>query len=154
MAMMLPGWLGEALNYLGFNWPLSNEDVLSGWAGDFRALAADGRTLESEIAAAVAHVTSHNHGPTVDAFVGCVRDGDSNLAALGSFIDACDTAAGVCDVCSGIVVTLKWVFIVQLGIMAASLASGPGALIVREVVRRAINAGIELAAEQILEEAL
>lgn len=83
-----------------------------------------------------------------------MRDGDSNLEALRSFIQACDIAAGVCDVCSGIVITLKGVFIAQLIIMAASLASGPGALIVREIVRRAINAGIEVAADQILEEAL
>ncbi|WP_040282633.1 hypothetical protein [Tessaracoccus massiliensis] len=154
MAMMLPGWLGEALNYLGFNWPLSNEDVLTLWGGEFRTLAAEGRTLETEISQAVTHITSHNHGPTADAFVGCVRDGDSNLEALRSFIQACDIAAGVCDVCSGIVITLKGVFIAQLIIMAASLASGPGALIVREIVRRAINAGIEVAADQILEEAL
>lgn len=152
MAMMLPNWLGEALNYIGFNWPLSNEDVLAEWAGDFRALAADADALQDQINAAVRHVQSHNHGEAVEAFVTRVRDGESNLSAVADFHDACNLAAGVCDVCAQIVVVLKGVFIFQLGILAASLATGPGVLLVREGVRRAINAGINVAAEQIMNE--
>lgn len=151
---MLPGWLGEALNYLGFNWPISNEDVLYEWGGDLRGLQGDADALAREVEAAVRHVANHNEGPTLEAFTSAVRDGDSNLDALREFATACTIGADTCDVCGHIVLTLKGVFIIQLGILAASLASGPGALIVREVCRRAVNAGIELAAEQILNEVL
>lgn len=154
MAMMLPGWLGEALNYLGFNWPLTNEDTLAAWADDFRDMAGEADTLQSHINQAIQHVQGLNEGPALDAFVNAARGGESNLDAVADFQHACDIASGVCDVCSDIVVVLKGVFIVQLGIMAASLATGPGALLVREGVRRAINAGINVAAEQIMNEAL
>lgn len=149
---MLPGWLGEALNYIGFNWPLTNEDVLREFGADFRALAVDADGLQDRINAAVQHVQSHNDGPTVDAFVARARDAESNLSAVGDFHHACNTAAGVCDVCAEIVVILKGVFIFQLGVLAASLATGPGVLLVREGVRRAINAGINYAAEQVMNE--
>lgn len=154
MAMMLPGWLGEALNYLGFNWPLTNEDTLAAWADDFRDMAGEADALQSHINQAIQHVQGLNEGPALDAFVTAARGGESNLDAVADFEHAFEIASGVCDVCSDIVVVLKWVFIVQLGIMAASLATGPGALLVREGVRRAINAGINVAAEQIMNEAL
>lgn len=152
MAMMLPDWLGEALNYLGFNWPLTNEDVFTQWGNDFRELGGDASKLQDQINSAIKHVQSHNEGDTVEAFVTTVRGGDSNFDALGDFESACQTAAEVCDTCSAIVVALKGVFLVQLGIMAASLASGPGALLVREACRRAIDAGINVAAEQVMNE--
>lgn len=154
MAIMLPNWLGEALNYLGFNWPLTNEDVLYQWGGELRGLSGDAQSLASEIVAAVRHVGSHNEGPTVEAFTSAVQGGDSNLEALREFANACELGAGVCDICGHIVITLKGVFIVQLGILAASLATGPGVLLVREGVRRAINAAINVAAEQIMNEVL
>lgn len=154
MAMMLPGWLGEALNYAGFSWPLSNEDVLNQWAADFTTLGGDARHLADEIDHAINYVSSNNEGPAVDAFVSAMRSAESNLENLDGFCTGCELASGVCSVCAGIVVTLKVVFIVQLGILAASLASGPGALIVREAIRRAINAGINIAAEQVMNEAL
>nr|WP_108871366.1 hypothetical protein [Tessaracoccus timonensis] len=152
MAMMLPGWLGEALNYLGFNWPISNEDVFKQWASDLRGLGSDASNLQDQINSAIKHVQSHNEGEALDAFVSKVRGGDSNFDSLEDFDQACQLAADVCDTCSGIIIALKGVFIVQLGIMAASLASGPGALIVREACRRLINAGIDLAAEQVMNE--
>lgn len=154
MAIMLPGWLAEALNYLGFNWPLTNEDTLRAWAGEFRAMSGDADLLQTRINEAIQHVQSHNDGPAVDAFVGKARGGESNFDAVEGFGHACDIASGVCDVCADIVVVLKGVFIFQLGVLAASLASGPGVLLVREGVRRAINAGINVAAEQVMNEVL
>ncbi|RRD47210.1 hypothetical protein [Tessaracoccus sp. OH4464_COT-324] len=154
MALMLPAWLGEALNYLGFNWPISNEDVLSEWAREFEETARSGRSLESDFLTALEHVKSNNEGPALSNFVQAVSTGDSNYEALRSFNEACDGAAVVCRVSSGIVVVLKGVFIAQLIVMAASLASGPGALVVREAVRRVINAAIDYAADQVLNEAL
>lgn len=152
MAIMLPAWLGEALNHLGFNWPISNEDVLNDWADSFNSLGSDAQTLQNQINGAIQYVDSHNDGPAVEAFVQAMRAAESNLENLGEFHTGCTVASGVCRVCAGIVVTLKGVFIVQLGILAASLASGPGSLVVREAVRRAVNAGISIAADQIMNE--
>lgn len=154
MAIMLPPMLAEALNYLGFNWPISNEDVLDEWADEFSALASDARSSKAGIEDAVAHVASHNSGVATEAFLSAMRSSESNVAHLESFADACDIASGASRTSRWIVITLKGVFIFQLGVLAASLASGPGALVVREVVRRAVNAGIGVAADQILEEVL
>ncbi len=60
MALTLPGWLVEAISYLGYDFPQSNEDVLHQWADHLKALDRTMDTAHEDLLAAVEHV----HGST------------------------------------------------------------------------------------------
>lgn len=150
MAMMLPVWLSTALNYIGYNWPTTNEDTLRHWSGDFRTLAGTSVSSHEDVDAAIAHLASQNQGEGLDAFVTALRNPDSNLDALENFKRACDIAAGTSEVCAGIVVVMKGAVIAQLIILAVSLASGPGTLLVRQAVKWAIDYAINVVVDRIL----
>ncbi|GAB3624299.1 hypothetical protein GCM10027418_23830 [Mariniluteicoccus endophyticus] len=150
MAMTLPDWLRTALEYIGYDWPATNEDVLTQWAGEFTALGASALSSQGEVNAAIRHVHGQNEGTGIDAFMARMNDPDNNADALGSFKEACDIASTCCSVCSGIVVTMKLAVIAQLAILAVSLASGPGALVVRQGVKWAIDAAINVVVDRVL----
>ena len=150
MAMMLPGWLSTTLNYIGYNWPTTNEDVMGQWGGDFRTLSGTTAASHEDLDAAISHLAEHNQGEGLEAFVAALRNPDSNLDALENFKKACDIAAGTCEVCAGIVVVMKGAVIAQLIILAVSLASGPGTLLVRQAVKWAIDYAINVVVDRIL----
>lgn len=150
MALMLPDWLRTALEYIGYDWPATNEDVLTQWAGDFRSLAGSASAYAGDVAGAVAHVEGNNHGSPVDAFMARMHGADNNGDALASFASACETSATCCEVCAGIVVVMKGAVIAQLIILAASLASGPGALLVRQGVKWAVEAALNVVVDRVL----
>lgn len=150
MALTLPGWLRTALEYIGYDWPATNEDVLSTWAGQFSQLATTAGTQGADVEGAINHVHTLNEGTGIDAFMQRMSDPDNNADALTSFKEACDIASTCCSVCAGIVVTMKLAVIAQLAILAASLASGPGALLVRQGVKWAIDAAINVVVDRVL----
>lgn len=150
MGMMLPGWLRTALEYIGYDWPATDEDVLSRWAGEFTQLATSAGGEGSDVKGAINHVHGLNEGTGIDAFMQRMNDPDNNADALVSVKEACDIASTCCTVCSGIVVTMKLAVIFQLGILAASLPSGPGALLVRQGVKWAIDAAINVVVDRVL----
>lgn len=150
MALMLPDWLAEALNYIGYNWPVTNEDVLNSWSQDFTTLATGATDAHADLEDAITHLASHNQGEGIEAFVAALRSPDSNLDALENFKSACEIASTTCTVCAGIVVVMKGAVIAQLVILAASLASGPGVLAVRQGVKWAIDAAINVVVDRVL----
>ena len=158
MAMMLPGWLTEALQYLGYNWPSSNEDILHANAQAFRDAGREADSIIGDIEAAMAHIQSNNAGEASGAFLGYMRGEDSNLSSLRDFSDASTIIAGGFDVASGLVVAFKSAVIAQLVILAAAIAAAVAsfglasgaALAAREAARRAINAALELAMQELM----
>lgn len=157
MAMMLPGWLEEALQFAGYAWPSTNEDVMRAWAGELVALSDRATSHADQVDGAVAYVGGTNTGPGTDSFVGYMR-GDSNLAALRDFATATTLLGQACEVGAGIVVTLKNYVIAQLVILAAAIAAAVGSgglasgavVLAREVARRLVDAAINLALTEIL----
>lgn len=158
MAMMLPGWLTEALQYLGYNWPSSNEDILHANADAFRDAGREADSIIGDIEAALNHIQSNNAGEASEAFVGYMRGSDSNLSSLEDFTDAADIIAGGFDVASGAVIAFKTAVIAQLVILAAAIAASVAsfgiasgaAVLAREAARRAINAALEIAVQELM----
>ncbi|WP_296141350.1 hypothetical protein [uncultured Tessaracoccus sp.] len=158
MAMMLPGWLTEALQYLGYEWPSSNEDILANNADAFRDAGADADSAIRDIQDALKHILSQNESDVTAAFEGYMRGDESNLSSLEDFKDACDIIAGGFDVMSAAVVTLKLAVIAELVVLAVAIAgavlsggtaSGP-ALAAREAAKRAVDFAINVAIEEVL----
>ncbi|WP_456298106.1 WXG100-like domain-containing protein [Auraticoccus cholistanensis] len=156
--MVLPGWLEEALQFAGYSWPSTDEDVLRAWAAEWSSLSERATGHADEVDHAVAFVSSTNEGAGVAAFTSYMR-GDSNLAALRDFAAATGLLAQVCSVVASIVVTVKLAVIAQLGTLAVAIAgavasgglASAAVLVAREVARRLIDAAIGLAVAEILD---
>lgn len=152
MALTLPGWLVEAISYLGYDFPQTNEDTLHAWADHLRSLDGTMDSAHSDLVSAVNHLKSNNEGGALDSFVSFTTGSDSEAEALTRFSGACEVASAGCDICGYAVVVLKGVTIAQLVIMAASLAGGPLSFLVRKGVEFAINLAISEALEKLLAE--
>lgn len=150
MAMTLPEWLRKGLEYIGYDWPAANEDVLRQWADDLRGMSGSADGSVTQLDSAVKHVCSANAGEGLQAFRDMINGEQSNVTALESFSNACNAAATGCDTCATVVVVLKGAVIFQLGILVPALATGPGVLVVRQGVKWAIDAAINIAVEQII----
>lgn len=158
MAMILPGWLTEALQYLGYNWPTSNEDILHANAQAFRDAGREADSIIGDLQAALHHIQANNSGEASAAFLGYMRSDDSNLSSLEDFSDAAEIIATGFDVASGVVVAFKVAVIAQLVILAAAIAAAVAsfglasgaAVLAREAARRAINAALEVAMQELM----
>lgn len=156
MGMQLPGWLRQALEYVGYDWPASDESVLAEWGGQWSALAATAQEAATLINEGVQRVSEENQGPAADAFAAYMQDG--NAQSLQEFAAASGAAGAAHQVVAGIVLTMKLAVIAQLVILAAAiaaavasggLASG-GVVVARQAAKWAIEAAINIAIEQIL----
>lgn len=158
MAMTLPGYLVTALQYLGYEWPSSNEDVLNNNAAAFDDAGAAAAAAIDEIAGAIRHIDGLNDSDASAAFLGYMKGSESNLTSLGDFQDASSTIAGGFRLVAGAVVILKGVVIAQLVILAAAIASAfftfglgaAAAVAAREAAKRLINLAINVAIEKVL----
>ncbi|SDD25377.1 WXG100-like domain-containing protein [Auraticoccus monumenti] len=158
MAMMLPGWLEEALQFAGYSWPSTNEDTLRAWASEWSSLSTRALAHADEVDHAVAFVSSTNEGEGVESFTAYMR-GDSNLAALRDFGIATGMLGQACSAGARIVVTVKLAVIGQLATLAVAIAgavasgglASAAVLIAREVARRLVDAAIGLAVAEILD---
>lgn len=158
MAMMLPGWLTEALQYLGYNWPSSNEDILHANAQAFRDAGREADSIIGDLEAALNHIQANNSGEASQSFLGYMRSDDSNLSSLQDFTDAAGIISTGFDIAAGVVVAFKVAVIGQLVILAAAIAAavasfglGAGAAaLAREAARRAINAALEIAMQELM----
>lgn len=150
MALTLPGWLVEAIRYLGYEFPQTNEDSLNAWADQLRAMASVFETSHGSLEDAIAHVTSHNSGPAVDAFSAQATGGESDMSTLQRFGEGTDVAATACEICAGAVVVFKGVVLFQLALIAPALAAGPVGFLAKRGVEYAIEKALEIALNEIM----
>lgn len=152
MALTLPGWLVEAIRYLGYEFPQTNEDALHQWADQLRSMSAVFESSNATLAGAISHVQSHNEGPAVDAFSAQVTGPESDVATLDRFNEAAQYAANGCEICAYAVVVFKGVVLFQLALLAPALAAGPVSFLLKKGVEYAIDKALEAAINQILGE--
>lgn len=158
MALMLPGYLVTALQYLGYEWPSSNEDILNANGQAFYDSQAGVQSAINEITGAVRHISSMNSGDASSAFVGYMNGAESNLSSLQDFNEAAGIIGGGFRVIAGAVVVLKGVVIAQLVILAAAIASAfftfglgaAAAVAARAAAKRLIDLAINVAIEKVL----
>lgn len=158
MAITLPGYLVTALQYLGYEWPSSNEDILHANGDAFTSARSGVQGAINDVAAAVTHINSSNSGDASAAFVNYMQGGESNLSSLRDFDSAAGDIATSFHIIAGAVVVLKGVVIAQLVILAAAIASafftfGAGAaaaVAARAAAKRLIDLAINVAIEKVL----
>lgn len=158
MGMQLPGWLRQALEYVGYDWPATDETVLMEWGMQWQRLAGQCNALLQQAQSGYNTVTAANQGPTAQAFSSYVSGDDGNYKALQDFRTGANAVAGAHAVVSGIILTMKLAVIAQLVILAAAIASAiataglasGAALAARQAAKMAIDAAINIAVEQIL----
>ncbi|TRY20198.1 hypothetical protein FOJ82_04880 [Tessaracoccus rhinocerotis] len=158
MGMQLPGWLRQALEYVGYDWPATDESVLWDWAQQWNTLAGECTQVISQVQQGAELVTVANQGPAARAFAQHFGGEDTNLKAIVDFRQGAVNVAGAHGVAAGIVLTMKLAVIAQLVILAAAIASAVAtlglasgaALAARQAAKWAIEAAINIAVEQIL----
>lgn len=158
MGLQLPGWLRQALEYVGYDWPATDESVLFQWGGDWGALAGQSHQMIAQVEQGIAQVQSANQGQVATNFATYMQGEAGNLASLKDFAATMGPVAAAHYVAAGIVLAMKIAVIVQLVILAyaiaaaiatAGLASG-AAIAARQAAKWAIEAAINIAVEQIL----
>lgn len=150
MALTLPDWLVDAISYLGYDFPQSNEDVLHAWAVHLKSLDKTMDTAHVDLLAAIKHVQEHNSGPAADAFRTFVSGTDGDAKALVRFSAGCETASLGCDICGYAVVVLKGVILFQLALIAPAIVAGPVSFMVKKGVEWLINQAISVAIAKLL----
>ncbi|MHA3702454.1 WXG100-like domain-containing protein [Jatrophihabitans sp. YIM 134969] len=153
MSIELPGFLTEALSYIGMDWPQADEDKLFEAASAWGTFAGQLREVESSTSSAAADIWSVNSGAAVEAFQTWwdaqprqhLLDDASGSEAIGTTLTIFGTAT----------IALKGVYLVQLGILAATLIQAAATAfvtfgaslaeipIVSQIVRQAIETAIE-----------
>ncbi len=150
MALTLPGWLVEAIRYIGYEFPQTNEDVMHQWADSLRQLASTVDSAEGELQGAVRHLTSNNEGPTMDQILDRLSANDSNLHFLKEFSEGATQAATTVDLMADAVVVMKGVVLFQLALLAPAIASGPVSFLLKKGVEYAIDQAVDYAVSYFL----
>ncbi len=150
MALELPGWLVEAIRYIGYEFPQTNEDVLHQWASSLRELSNTVSSSHGDMTGAVTHLTSNNEGPTIDQVLAALTSPDSNLEFLKQFGEGADLAATGVDLIADAVVVMKGIVLFQLAILAPAIAGGPVTFLVKKGVEWAIDRGVDHAVNYFL----
>ncbi|GAB3708727.1 WXG100-like domain-containing protein [Mariniluteicoccus flavus] len=124
MALMLSGGEREALRFLGYDWPATNEDTLKGYGDEWKAFEATCSRLIDRLNGAVSTVGGGNEGDAFSQFKSYMTGSDSNTDGIRSF----GTAAGVVGngyrLAGNAIYALKLLIIGKLAALAASIAVG------------------------------
>ena len=123
MVINLPSELGEVLNILGFNWPMSNEDQLFEMGQEWMDLA--GRLGEQmQEATQIAEQTwAENSGESIEAFREWWESEDAPLGTVNEAVAGANLGGAALMICAGIVLALKIAVIIQLVILAIQIAA-------------------------------
>lgn len=142
----------ELLNYLGYEWPVTNDGMLEAWGAQWEAAESRINSFVAELEGGVAHVAVNNQGAFADAFKTYMQGDDSNLRSLKSIAEAAPIAAASYRGAAKIVAGLRLVVIGKLLLDAVSLAaaiiSGGSSAAVSFLVNKGVGAAINIAIDQ------
>ncbi|MEH1031275.1 hypothetical protein F4558_002494 [Micromonospora profundi] len=121
MGIQIPGELSGLLNELGYVWPESDEERLFELAQAWIAFGAEADAAATDATAAVA-LLAGNDGSALEAFRGQWSDSDSAAAVLQDLGFGARAVGAALLVCALVVLALKINVIVQLTLLAISIA--------------------------------
>lgn len=123
MVINLPPELGEVLNILGFDWPMSNEDQLFEMGQEWMNVAGQIGDKLQEAAQDAQRTWTENTGDSVEAFREWWEAEDSPAEALSTAVTGANLGGAALMICAGIVLALKIAVIVQLVLLAIQIAA-------------------------------
>jgi hypothetical protein len=123
MVINLPPELGEVLNILGFDWPMSNEDQLFEMGQGWMDVAGEIDSKLQEAAESAQQAWAENMGQSIDAFKEWWEADDSPAEALRTAVLGANLGGAALMICAGIVLALKIAVIVQLILLAIQIAA-------------------------------
>lgn len=148
----------ELLNYLGYEWPITDDGTLRAWGDQWDAAESRINSFVRELEGGVAHVAANNQGAFADAFKSYMNGDESNLQALKSIADAAPIAAASYRGAALIVTGLRTLVIGKLILdavqLAAALLSGGSSAAVSFLINKGISAAINIAIDQAINQLL
>ncbi|MFF5180678.1 hypothetical protein ACFY2Q_21840 [Micromonospora sp. NPDC000316] len=121
MGIQIPGELSGLLNELGYLWPESDEERLFELAQAWIAFGAEAEAAATDATTAVA-LLAGNDGSALEAFWSQWTDSDSAAAVLQDIGFGARAVGAALLVCALVVLALKINVIVQLTLLAISIA--------------------------------
>lgn len=160
MGMQLPDWARKGLEYIGSDWPSTDEDIVAGWATGWRDLGAALSEGTLDVNAAIRDLGLDNDTPGYTAMVAHLAEEGSVTDVMSDAATGCMQLAGACETVSGIVLGLKWLVIGQVSALVVSIGfafftgglGGAAALAARKVAMDAITTAVTDAVAKVLEE--
>ena len=148
----------KLLNYLGYEWPVTDDGVLDAWGDQWAAVQGRIDGFVAELEGGVSHVAANNEGEFVVAFEAYMRGDESNLASLKSIAAAAPIAADSYHGAALLVRSLRAVVIGKLILdsvsLAAAIMSGGASAGASFLVRAGIGAAINIAIDQAINQLL
>lgn len=160
MGMQLPDWARKGLEYIGSDWPATDEEVVASWAPEWRSLGTALSEGTLDVNAAITKLGELNDTSGYTAFCQHMADEESVTAVMSDAANGCMQIAGACETVSTIVVGLKWLVIAQVSTLLASVGfaiftGGLGAgvaVAARKVAFDAISTAVTDAVFKVMEE--
>lgn len=164
MGVVLPDKLAFVLDLIGVNWPNVDEDDYREMAKSLRGFATDVDAGRGDSNVALNRLISTNRGEMTEAIEGHVRK--LNGKHLHNLAEAGRLLAGGLDAAAVVVAGAKGAAIVQLGILAAEVATAQaaapftlglselgalgGVAVTRTVVKRILKGAAEAAVQEVM----
>ncbi len=136
----------EILNYLGYEWPTTNEGVLDAWSEEWSGYLAQVNDQVATLERSLEAVTSSNQGPVPDAMTAYMNSEDSNLNSLRTMVTATPKISEAYHLAAEAIRLLRVVVIGKILLdvisLAAAIISGGASAAVTVLVRTGASAGI------------
>ncbi|MGD7789595.1 hypothetical protein ACQCX2_14860 [Propionibacteriaceae bacterium Y1700] len=129
MAVMLPPEVSGLLHLLGYEWPEGNEDRVMEMAAGWQSFAA---ALDQQVSLgeqARQHVVGANEGPAIEAFGAAFAEVDAASTVTQDLGSGSATIGSCLYVMAAAIVTLKVVVVIQLALLAISIAQAIAAAV-------------------------
>lgn len=142
----------DLLNYLGYEWPITDDVVLDSWGDQWAAVQSRIEGFVSELEGGIIHVASNNEGAFVEAFEAYMGGDESNVASLKSIAMAAPVAAdsyhGAALLVRGLRAVVNRKLILDAVSLAAAIISGGASAGASFLIRAGIGAAINIAIDQ------
>ncbi len=146
------------LNYLGYEWPVTDTGVLDSWAARWDSLNTQLNSYVTDLESGVRRVKATNEGDAINAMAAYMGGSESNLHSLTTVRDAAPLAANGYRAASMPVTGLRAYVIGQIILDAVSLAaaiisgglSAGASFLAKQGVGALINIAIDQAINQLL----
>ncbi|MGA4668446.1 hypothetical protein ACPCG0_01385 [Propionibacteriaceae bacterium Y1923] len=154
----IKGKVIELLNYMGYEWPVTDTGVLDSWAGQWDSLNARLQAYLDDMEGAVTTITSSNEGDVPVAVAAYLRGEDSSMHSIETIAAAAPVAAQAYRGASTLITGLRAYVIGQIILDAVSIAaaiiSGGASAAVSILAKKGATMLINLAIDQAINDLL